>query len=185
MIKLKTKAEELLAEDQACFRLGKIAEKSGTNLPRLSHHWEAFATSAQSVPQFHRLQEGVWQSLTGWPVTGPQKPLHSGRTGSSHSGTIWELQQCSPLEQSARGVLQNNSRCPSPMLTLAHPVQLVPREDYAGNASWTSHIHLDWWQAHMAPTICWWHWSYGWQQWWTSRPHQQTCRQNKDTWNGS
>ena len=44
-----------------------------------------------------------------------------------------ELQQRSPLEQPAWRVLQDNSRCPSGMLTLTHPVQFVPREDHAGN----------------------------------------------------
>ena len=30
--------------------------------------------------------------------------------------------------------LEDNSRCPLGMLTLTHPIQLVPREDYAGNS---------------------------------------------------
>ena len=38
-----------------------------------------------------------------------------------------------PLEQSARGVLQDNSRCPLGMLTLTYPLQLCPREDHEGN----------------------------------------------------
>ena len=61
-------------------------------------------------------------------VAGPQKLQHRRRTGFSHSGFIWELQQCSPLEQSAWGVFQDNSRCPSGMLTLMQPVQLVPEK---------------------------------------------------------
>ena len=37
------------------------------------------------------------------------------------------------LEQSTRGALQDNSRCPLGILTLTLPVQLVPREDHVGN----------------------------------------------------
>ena len=37
------------------------------------------------------------------------------------------------LEQSARGVLRDNSGSLSRMLTLTHTVQLVPGEDYAEN----------------------------------------------------
>ena len=91
--------------------------------------------------------------------------------------TVWELQQHSPLKLSARGVLQANSRCLSGMLTLTHPVQLVPRTDNAWNAPWPPHIHLHWWQTRMQPTMRQRHQSHGQQQWWTSRPHQQTCRQ--------
>ena len=67
--------------------------------------------------QLHRLQESVWQSLEYRLMTGPQE---------LRQGTIRELQQCSSLEQSAREVLQDNSRCPSGMLTLTHPVQHSP-----------------------------------------------------------
>ena len=71
------------------------------------------------------------------------------------------------------------------MLTLIHPGQLVPREDHAGNTPWPPHIHLLWWTAHMQPTICRRHRSYGRRQWWTSRPHQQTRGQSNIIWNGS
>ena len=73
------------------------------------------------------------------------------KTSSSHSGTTWELQQCSPLGQSAREVLPDNSRSPSGMLTLTHPVQVVPtpREDHAGNTQWPPYIHPRCWKAHM------------------------------------
>ena len=40
------------------------------------------------------------------------------------------------------------------MLTLTHPVQLVPREDYEGNTPRPPHSHLHWWHARMQPTIC-------------------------------
>ena len=125
-------------------------------------------TPARSFPQLQRLQEGIWQRLACMPVAGPKKFQHRGRNGSSYSGTTWELQQCSSLEQSATGVLLDNSRCLSGMLTLTHPVQLVPREDHAGNTPWPLHIHLHWWKALMQPTICWRHRSQGWQQWWTN-----------------
>ena len=82
------KAEELLAEELAGFRPGTVEH--------------IFNTPARSVPQLHGLQEGVWQSLSCRPVAGPLKLRHRGRSGSSHSGTILELQQCDPLEQSAR-----------------------------------------------------------------------------------
>ena len=170
---LKAKAEELLAEEQAGFRLG------WSN----SHHREASTAPARSVPQLNRIQESVWQSLACRPVADPQKLQHRGRTGSSHSGIIWELQQHSPVEQSARGVLRDNSRCSSGMLTFTHPVQLVPGEDHAGNTPWPPHIHLHWWKVGMQPMICWRHQSYGQQQWWTSRPHQQTRRLSNGIWN--
>ena len=77
-----------------------------TDLQQLSHYRETPSTPVRSVPQLHRLQEGVWQSLACRPLAGPQKLQHRGRISSSHSGTIWELQHSSPLEQSARGVLK-------------------------------------------------------------------------------
>ena len=80
-----------------------------------SHHTEAPTTLAQSVPQLYWLQEGVWQNLACRPVAGPQKLQHRWRTNLSHSGTIWELQQCCTLEQAAGGVLQDNSSNPSGM----------------------------------------------------------------------
>ena len=162
--RLKAKAEELLAEEQAGWRPGRSTVEQIFNLS--SCHREATTTPPRSVPQFHRLQ-GVWQSLACRPAAGLQKFQYRGRTGSSHSGTIWQLHQCSPLEQSAREVLQDNSRCPLGMLTLTHPVTLVLREDYAGNIPWPPHIHLHWWKAHKQPTICRWHRSYWRQQWWT------------------
>ena len=51
-----------------------------------------------------------------------QKVQHSGRSGPRHSGKIYEHQQCSPLEQSTRGLLQNSSRCPSGS-TMREPAQ--------------------------------------------------------------
>ena len=47
------------------------------------------------------------------------------------------------------GGSQDNSRCLSGMLTLTHPVQLVPREDHVGNTTWLPHISFHQWQAHM------------------------------------
>ena len=115
-------------------------------------------------PQLRRLQEGIWQSLACRPVAGPQKLQHRRRTGSSHSGPRCKLQQCSSLEQSARGVLQDFSRCPSGMLALTHPVELV-LEKIMQETLHDHHtsIFICWRQ----PLICWWHWSCGRQQWWT------------------
>ena len=84
--RLKAEAKELLAEEQASFRPGRstvdwIFNNRHPTIP------------ARSVPQIHRLQENVWQSLACRSVAGPQKLQHSGRTSSSYSGTIWELQQ--------------------------------------------------------------------------------------------
>ena len=61
--RLEAKAEKLLAEKHACFRPG--VRHSRTYLQLLSHHREAPATPAQSVPQLHSLQEGT--------AAGPQK----------------------------------------------------------------------------------------------------------------
>ena len=74
---------------------------------------------------FDRVQHArLWQSS------------EASTTASSYSGIICQLQQWSPVEMSARGVLQDNSRHPSGMLTLTHPVQLVLREEHAGNIQW-------------------------------------------------
>ena len=68
----------------------------------VKHRTWSSTTPARSVPQLHRLQEGVWQSLAYRPLSGHKKLQHRRKTSSSHSGTTWELQQSSPLEQSAR-----------------------------------------------------------------------------------
>ena len=70
------------------------------------------------------------------PVAGLQELQYRGRTGSSFKHYMRNL------EQSAGGVLRDNSGSPSRMLTLIHTVQLVPGEDYAGNTPRTPHIHL-------------------------------------------
>ena len=74
---------------------------------------------------FKRLFDRVWHARL-WQIL---------RIFNIEDGLVQATQalQCSPLEQSARGVLQDNSRHPSGMLALTHPVQLVPREDLAGN----------------------------------------------------
>ena len=51
---LKAKAEELLAEDQAGFRLGWSTVEQLFNSQVIT-----LTTPAQSVPQLHRLQKGV------------------------------------------------------------------------------------------------------------------------------
>ena len=74
---------------------------------------------------FKRLFDRVWHARL-WQIL---------RIFNIEDGLVQATQalQCSPLEQSARGVLQDNSRHPSGMLALTHPVQLVPGEDHAGN----------------------------------------------------
>ena len=94
-------------------------------------------------------------------------PGHRRRSRSSHSSTIWKLQRSSPLEQSARRVLRDNSRCPSGMLTLTHPVQLAPRTSCRKYSMTNIYLNLHWWKAHMQPMICRRHRSYGRQEWWT------------------
>ena len=64
------------------------------------------------------------------------------------------------------------------MLILTRAFQHVFKEHHAGNTPWPPHIHLHWLQAHMLPTIYQQHWSYLWQERWTSGPHQQTRRQS-------
>ena len=44
---------------------------------------------------------------------------------------------------------------------LAHPVQLVPREDHAAKYFMTPHINFHWWKVHIQPTICRQHRCYG------------------------
>ena len=107
-----------------------ITEKHQLHQCSLFHNFINFKKALDRV--WH---VGLWQVLRSFNIW---------RTGSTHSSTIWKLQQCSPLEQLAREVLQDNSRCPSGMLTLSltHPVQLVPSEDHAGNTPWPSHSHM-------------------------------------------
>ena len=70
--------------------------------------------SMMYVPQLHRLQEDIWPSLACRPVAGPHKLQPGGRTGSNHSGTIWELQQCT--KQSTLVFQDNSKGCLSPFL---------------------------------------------------------------------
>ena len=89
--------------------------------------------------QFHQLWIGRCSDkitqLVSWYLE-PSQPQKStsgpvrGRTGRRLSGIVWDLQQCSPLEQSPRGVLRDNSRYPSGIFTLIRPVQLVLRQDH-------------------------------------------------------
>ena len=120
--RLKTKAKELLAEEQAGVWPGRstieqtfngrlIVEKDLQYQRDLLHNFVDF--------------KKPFDSLAYRPVAGPRKLQLRGRTGSSHLGTISELQQWSPFEESARGVLQNNSSSPSGMLTLTHPDYLI------------------------------------------------------------
>ena len=171
-----------MAEEPAGFRPGRSTVEQIFNSrviiqKHLQHQCDLFNN-------FIDFKIAFWQSLARTPVAGPWKLQHRRRTSSSHSDTICELQQCSPLEESAMGVLQDNSRCSCRILTLTHPVKLVPREDHAGNTPCPPHIYLHWWKANMQPMICRRHWSYGRQQRWTSRLHQQTRRQSNGIWNG-
>ena len=79
-----TETEELPAESTSRFQTRP--EHSRTDLQWWSRHRVAHKTSTRSVPQPHRLQEGV---LACFRVTGPTKLQHRGRTGLSHSGTVW------------------------------------------------------------------------------------------------
>ena len=56
--RLKAKAEELLAQEQADFRSGRSTVEQN-DLRHLSHHREATTTPVRSVLQLHRLQEGI------------------------------------------------------------------------------------------------------------------------------
>ena len=83
--RLKTKAEELLAEEQASFRSGwitveqiinslVITEKHLQNQRNLFHNFMAF--------------KKAFDRVSGRSVACHQKFQHRGRTGSSHSETI-------------------------------------------------------------------------------------------------
>ena len=125
---LKAKTKELQAEEQAGFWPGR------STVEQIFKSWVIMEKHLQHqrdvLHNFKKAFDRAWQYR---PVAGPQKLTHRGRTGSCHSGTTWELQPCSRLEKSVMGVLQDNSKCPSGMLTLTHHVQHVPREDHAGN----------------------------------------------------
>ena len=101
-------------------------------------------------PTTFRFQEGIMH-LT---ESGMQAYGRSSRSYNIQEGLVqtiqafWELWQCSPLQQSARGVLQVNSKCPSGMLIFIHPLQPVSTEDHAGSTPWLLHVHLHRWQAH-------------------------------------
>ena len=67
-------------------------------------------------------QTGLWQVLRSFY--------------NIEKGLVQAIQVlCSPLEQSARGVLQDNNRSLSWMLAFTQPVQLVLREDNGGHTS--------------------------------------------------
>ena len=81
---------------------------------------------------------------------------------------------CSPLEQSARRILQDNSRVMLllPILSNLVPEKIIQETLHDHHTSISiggrpicnlSFTNID---------------SYGWQQWWTSRPHQQPHRQS-------
>ena len=81
--RLKAKAEELLAEEQAGFRPGRSTVEQIFNSrviieKRLQHQRYLFHNFVDFKKAFDRV----------WPVAKPQKLLLRGKSGSSHSGTI-------------------------------------------------------------------------------------------------
>ena len=77
--RLKTKAEELWLAH------------SRTDLQFTNPPGETLTPLVWSVPQVHRLQEVIWQSLVCMSVAGLQELQYRGRTGSSHTSAIWEI----------------------------------------------------------------------------------------------
>ena len=79
---------------------------------------------------------GLWQVLKNFNIEeGLVQAIQELYENSSSAGVL-------SLEQSFTGVLQENGWCPSGVLTLTRPVQLVPRADHAGSTPWPPHIHL-------------------------------------------
>ena len=116
-------------------------------------YWFLWCKSNNSFPHF--LMGLMYLALLSYQsgmqaCAGLQKLKHRGRTGSSHSSTIYE--NSSTAAFSNRGVLQDNSRCPSWMPSLTHPVQLIPREDHTRSTPWPPCIHIHCWQAHIYAT---------------------------------
>ena len=146
---LKAKAEELLAEQQAGFRPGQNMVKQISNSWVITekhpqHQHDSFHNTASKTIFGRVWHAGLLQVLKSFYIE--EELFHANQASGMRTPLQW-----SPLEQLATGILQDNSRSPSEMLTFTHSVQLVPREDHAGNTPWIPHIHLHWWQAHTQP----------------------------------
>ena len=141
--RLEAKAEELLAEEQAGFRPGLSTVQQIFNSrviieKHLQHQREVFHNFIDFKKAFDRVwHAGLWQVLRSFN-------LEEGSFNFKPLGHYMRTRQCGPLEQTAKGVLQDKSRRPLGMLSLTHPLKLVPREDHAGNTPWPPHIHLHW-----------------------------------------
>ena len=138
--RLKAKAEEVLAEDQTGFRPGfstveQIFNSQVITEKHLQHQRNLFPNFIGFKKACYRVWHvGLWQVL---------------RSFNTHEGLIQAIQAL--YENSNSAVLLNSQLgeifktivgVPSWMLTLTHPVQLVPREDHAGNTPWPPHNHL-------------------------------------------
>ena len=130
--RLKTKADELLAEEQAGFRTGRTTVEQILNSQvitkkHLQHRHDLF----HNFLDFKKALDIVWCAGL-WQVL---------RTFNIDEGLVQVIQ--AKYEKSSGAVLLNSQlgeffettvyRCPSGILTLTHSVQLVPRKDHAGN----------------------------------------------------
>ena len=85
---------EAMAEELGRSTVGQISNSRVSIQKHLQHQSDLFHNFMDFKKAFDRVwHKGLWR---------PQKLQHRVRTGSSHSGTLLELQQCSPLDQSAR-----------------------------------------------------------------------------------
>ena len=127
--RLKAEAEELLAEDQAGFRPGRSTVEQIFTSRVIEKHLQHQRDVLNNFIEFKKAFDRVWHA-------GLRRILRSlieeGLVQAIQALYII-LQQCSPLEQSARGVLQDNRRCPPGKLTLTNSVRLVPGGNQAGS----------------------------------------------------
>ena len=132
LTRLRAKAEELLAEDQAGFRPGRSTEQIFNSQVITEKHLQHQPNQFNNFIDFKKACDRVWH-VGLWQVL---------RSFNMHEGLVQAIQAL--YENSSNAVLLNSQlgeifktkvSVPSGMLTLSltHPVQLVPREDHAGN----------------------------------------------------
>ena len=129
--RLKAKAEELPEEDQAGFRPGRSAVQQIFNSQVITEkHLQHQRDQFHKFIYFKKACDRVWH-VGLWQVL---------RSFNMHEGLVQAIQAL--YENSSSAVLLNSQlgkifktivNVPLGMLTLIHPVQLVPRENHAGN----------------------------------------------------
>ena len=103
-------------------RFQSRTEHHRTNIQSQDPLREIPAASAESLPCFHRLQEGLWQGMARSLMGNYEEIQHQCQHHKSHWKSVWQGPEGSPVQWQHRRMVQNYNRSLTKVSTLTNPL---------------------------------------------------------------